>query len=132
MLDIAKLESGKMGINEEPVEMRKFFKDLCLDMKQISKTKSQDIEMTIDYDETVVITDAAKLRQIFINLMGNAVKFTPEKGSIRIRSFMEDSMIVTTITDTGIGIARENIERIFDKFVQVKNNATKNVTGTGL
>src|SRR5690606_38884573 len=82
-------------------------------------------------DGIAVRTDAGKLRQILLNLLGNAVKFT-ERGGIMLRVRPIDNAIEFSVSDTGVGISPENLEHIFDRFWQVGQDSSKNVSGAGL
>ena len=76
--------------------------------------------------------DSEKIKQVMINLLSNAVKFTPESGRIIVKARTEDSNIYVEVKDTGIGIAKENLLKIFDKFQQVDTGINHKLRGTGL
>jgi signal transduction histidine kinase len=82
-------------------------------------------------DDVRLYTDGGKVRQILLNLLTNAIKFT-DSGEVVIRSHSEAERVMVSVIDTGIGIAPENLERIFDPFWQVEQRSTRKVGGTGL
>jgi signal transduction histidine kinase len=137
ILDLSKMESGKMELMEEPFDL-----SLCiaetLDLFSVDSRK-KSIELTQSLDEAIpdqLFGDVTRLRQIFINLVGNAVKFT-DSGQIivnaRIKISYEDSLeIEFTVSDTGIGIDEESIGSLFRPFSQVDSSMTRKYGGTGL
>jgi signal transduction histidine kinase len=76
--------------------------------------------------------DERKVKQVLVNLLANAVKFTPEGGCIKVEARLGDSAVITSVTDTGVGIAREDHEAIFEEFRQVGSNYAQKREGTGL
>jgi signal transduction histidine kinase len=137
ILDLSKMESGKMELMEEPFDL-----SLCiaetLDLFNVDCRK-KSIELTQSLDEAIpeqLFGDVTRLRQIFINLVGNAVKFT-DSGRIdvnaRIKTSYEDSLeIEFAVSDTGIGIDEESIGSLFRPFSQVDSSMTRKYGGTGL
>ncbi|SEH04377.1 transporter substrate-binding domain-containing protein [Candidatus Venteria ishoeyi] len=139
VLDMSKIEVGRMTVNEEVIDLPKMLQDI-VDMMSI-QAKNNAIQFTWEPNlilPAFIKTDAGKLRQILINLVANAVKFTHEGGvSMRVQSHCEENMpgakcqLNFEVEDSGIGIAEENLDSIFDTFVQVGNHHA-NVKGTGL
>ncbi|WLT36836.1 ATP-binding protein [Synechocystis sp. B12] len=141
ILDISKIEAGKLVIHLEPVDLRVIIREI----KQIFdyKAESKGLLLTIEIDETLnqaIYFDAVRLRQILFNLVGNALKFT-EKGQvfiyigvegIQVRSQGTYISLAIEVTDTGIGIAPEDQARIFDVFTQSQGQSTRKYGGTGL
>ncbi|MBE9196271.1 histidine kinase [Synechocystis sp. LEGE 06083] len=141
ILDISKIEAGKLVINLEPVDLRTIVREI----KQIFdyKAESKGLLLTIQVDETLsqaIYFDAVRLRQILFNLVGNALKFT-EEGQVFIYIGVEDIRsrsqgtyisLAIEVTDTGIGIAPEDQARIFDVFTQSQGQSTRKYGGTGL
>jgi PAS domain S-box-containing protein len=140
ILDITKIESGKIDILEEPVELNKtidtvtqIIRPRC-DAKNIKFTVEMDI-----FDVKTFMFDSLRLRQVIINLLGNAVKFTPEVGSISFkiqqvdRNIEESKTLVRfTVTDSGIGIAEDKLEAVFNSFEQGGSGISQKYGGTGL
>ena len=132
MLDISKLEAGKMTLLPECIGIHKLLREILMDMRQITNKKQQTIVEDYTSDEICYVIDKDKLRQVLINLISNASKFTPAYGTITIQTVIENEELRIVVQDTGIGIAHKDIETIFEKFGQVKNSLTRDGAGTGL
>ena len=135
ILDISKLEAGRMEFNFEELEMLPFLEEIAKDFEV--KCAEKSIQLTFDNPQNLkpkIKTDGDKLKRVIINLMGNAFKFTPEKGKIvlRLRRCEKPEFLRIEVQDTGIGIPKEAHKMIFDKFTQVKNSQGKGGTGLGL
>lgn len=137
ILDLAKVNAGKMSFEQIPFNLS----DSISTMLQLFETKLKDknIQLIKEYDESipqVVIGDSMRLRQIILNLMSNAVKFTSEgKITMSVRLLKEDTEKVTIefmLTDTGIGIPESKLEHIFINFEQAHNDVSNSYGGTGL
>ena len=136
VLDLSKLESGKMDINPEPTDVRELVSSVVHSIDVTLKNK--DIELKEEYGDLPLLEiDPQRIRQILFNLVGNAVKFT-EHGEIRVSaSFRKCSgdgggVFTLSVSDTGCGIADEDKDRVMDPFVQLKNGAKVKGTGLGL
>ena len=132
ILDLAKIEAGKMEIRPEELSLP----DLCENQIAMLRPQAEkkNIELRANYDNALPLIkqDAAKLRQILSNLLSNAIKFTPEGGRVLLKAQVEGVDVVLTIADTGVGIAPEDQESIFEKFRQAGNPLTREHEGTGL
>ncbi len=133
ILDLAKVESGKMEFHPEEVDLNTVINEVCDILRTlIAKRK---IQLTITIDPTVknVILDPAKLKQILYNYISNALKFTNEGGSVNIRVIPEGSEYFRLqVEDTGIGIREEDIPKLFAEFQQLDASLDKKYQGTGL
>jgi len=132
ILDMAKVEAGKMNLALSNLPMKSLLNEISLlvaDM--VSKGK---IEMSLEIAEDLpdIEADELKVREIIYNLLSNAVKFTPEGGKIGMRAKKSDSEIEVMVWDTGIGIAPENTEKIFEGFFRVDTPYSRLTEGTGL
>jgi signal transduction histidine kinase len=133
LLNLAKIEAGKIELHVEMTNISQLFEDIEAAFSETAAEKN--IKFTVFCDENVpsFYTDTGKVRQILYNFTSNAIKFTPEKGSIRLGASMADDKTVRlSVTDSGCGIAEENLEKIFDKFSQVDGSITRQQSGTGL
>ncbi|MBK8048743.1 MAG: hypothetical protein IPK16_17440 [Anaerolineales bacterium] len=101
---------------------------------EVAKRKGQQLWTSVDPPGLGQVNDRRRVQQILINLLNNAVKFTPEGGEIELKAWIdrESQMVVYSIQDTGIGIAADDIPRIFQPFVQLDTGLTRNYGGTGL
>ncbi|HNX01425.1 MAG TPA: response regulator [Candidatus Cloacimonadota bacterium] len=135
ILDLSKIESGKMDIEYHPFDLRICIEDTLVLFAQKASEKDLELLYMIDPDVSPFIEgDFNRLRQILVNLIGNAVKFT-EKGEVCINvsyESKEDNILRFSIHDTGIGIPHDHIQRLFTPFTQADPSTTRRYGGTGL
>ncbi len=133
LLDLAKIEAGKVTLHVETVQLGDVCRTLVDFMRPQADRKSIEIDLEADPGVPAIETDCGRLRQILFNLLSNAIKFTPERGRIRLvaRRFGDDAVRVS-VTDSGPGIAPEHQAIIFDKFRQIDQSATREHHGAGL
>ncbi len=132
LLDITKIESGKTTVNLAPVMTYELVKYLKNEFKKEITEKRLHFETRISpHVPKIFISDNLRLQQILTNLLSNAIKFT-QKGRISFSVDLAGTKILFAVSDTGIGIAPENQQRIFDDFVQLDNSDTKEYGGIGL
>jgi signal transduction histidine kinase len=132
LLDLAKVEAGRISISPEWFEMVDLFSALRGMFKPIVATTSVTLTFEEPADITKLYTDDKKLSQILRNFISNALKFTPV-GEVRVSARMlDDKRIEFAVTDTGIGIASEHIPTLFNDFVQINVRLQKRLRGTGL
>ena len=130
VLTLARIESGKEDVHREPTDVGALLNDVAGMMAPLATTKG--LRLSCECPEPIVVqTDSHRLRQILVNLAGNAVKFTAT-GSITMRAEREGDHLLITVSDTGIGIAPQNFERIFEEFWQAERPLTRVYGGTGL
>jgi adenylate cyclase len=131
ILDLSKIEAGRMEVREQPIALRPLLA-LCLDTVR-PLVRPDGVELVGDLEATppMLVTDEEKLRQIIINLLSNAAKFT-EKGSIVLKAGERDGNVVIGVRDTGIGIPADKLEAIFEEFSQVDGATALAQPGTGL
>lgn len=134
MLDIAKLEAGKMDFKNEPISPVKVGHLVIEGLTLLAKQRWITLvyENAKEIENTIVHGDATKLRQVLINLIGNAIKFTNIGWIVTLRLSLKEWEILFEVIDTGIGIPEEHLENIFEKFKQVNNYLQKSISGTGL
>ena len=131
LLDLAKIESGKVVLNFEPVNCRELVGEVATALAPLAKTKGLRFEVVIPDDDVVVPTDRRALSQIMINLTNNAIKFT-ERGFVRIELSRPDSRVELSVADSGIGISEEDQQKLFQAFEQVHGSSRRSFEGTGL
>ena len=133
LLDASKLESGTMRLDVASIEVGALVKELRDSMEPSAREKEIELAANIPPDLPVVEADRAKLRRILLNLLSNALKFTQKNGRIEIKvERMDEHLLRISVSDTGVGIATEDVERLFDKFEQARSRATRGEKGTGL
>lgn len=132
VLDLSKIEAGKLDIESIPMNPRDVIKNVVQILQYKAEEKGIILNTQIsEYIPQLVLGDAARLHQILINLTGNAIKFT-EKGNITISLIHEHYYLKYSISDTGIGISKDKLETIFEVFEQAKHSTPRNYGGTGL
>lgn len=132
VLDMAKIESGKMNLNIEKFNLQEIIEEVTSITSPLASEKNLALFIEPDSDHEVEINaDKIRLRQVMINLINNSIKFT-EKGKISIRVVREESNVLISVKDTGLGIPTEMLESVFQEFTQVDTTTTRKVGGTGL
>jgi signal transduction histidine kinase/DNA-binding response OmpR family regulator/HPt (histidine-containing phosphotransfer) domain-containing protein len=137
ILDLSKIEAGKIGIKEESFDLVSNIEDIAVLLTPLAIEKNLDLNVIIDPEiNENVIGDAGRLKQVFNNLVGNAIKFT-QKGSVTIKAIVKNKSvekidIAFSVIDTGIGISTEDQKKIFEIFEQVQNTPHIHQGGTGL
>jgi light-regulated signal transduction histidine kinase (bacteriophytochrome)/CheY-like chemotaxis protein len=140
ILDLSKIEAGRLELNPEPVNLRLLVRDIQHIFSQKAQSKHLELRVEIDEDLPLLLYfDEVRLRQILFNVVGNALKFT-DRGEVSIRLDLCDSPtpadhcinLRIQVRDTGIGIAPDEQERIFESFTQSQPNLTRRFGGTGL
>ena len=155
ILDLSKLAAARMEVHAEPIALRAFVLDIASEMEPLVKAKGLTYSISVASTLPRIRTDPAHLRQILVNLLGNAVKYTPA-GSVAVRARLVDASgsqrdrdalparlpashgvwVALAFQDTGVGIAKDDHERIFDEFEQVdagpRGDSMRRGTGLGL
>lgn len=134
ILDLSRIEAGKVRIEKRWVDLRKVAQEAITSMAPLAKKKGLALDFVSPPSLPQVLADEARVRQILLNLLSNAVKFTPA-GSILVRLALpvkEDREIAVSVQDTGIGIAQKNLVYIFEPFHQIDNTPSRKYGGTGL
>lgn len=133
ILDISRIESGTIEIKHEPIDYRRIVADTLRLMKAAADEKQ--ISMDASLPETIppVRGDIDKVAQVLGNLVSNAIKYTPEGGWVKVSlEITGEASVLTSVTDSGIGIAPEDQKRLFQKFFRADNTSTREAGGTGL
>jgi signal transduction histidine kinase/HAMP domain-containing protein/CheY-like chemotaxis protein len=143
ILDLSKIEAGKMEIHPEQFRLQQLLEEIETTFRPLTAEKGLEFEMLLAPETPEqLFTDEPRLRQVLRNLLSNAVKFT-EKGRVELRSYMTEGsispsangherLVAFSVTDTGIGIAPENLETIFGAFQQADGTTSRKYGGTGL
>jgi two-component system CheB/CheR fusion protein len=132
ILDLSKVESGKMNLSLSSLPMKNLLNDISLLLADTVNKKNLKMQLEIDVNLPDIEADELKVKEIVYNLLSNAVKFTPEGGKIGMRAEKTGSEIEVTVWDTGVGIAVENMEKIFEGFFRVDTPFSRVTEGTGL
>ena len=134
ILDLSKIEAGKFDLQIEACSLGGICQASLQMARGMAQKKHLQTSFAIDPASIIVQADARRLKQMLVNLISNAVKFTPEGGSLGIeaRGRMEDRQVQITIWDTGIGIKAEDLPKLFQVFVQLDSTLSRQYAGTGL
>jgi len=132
MLDLSKIESGKLQINWVRDDIIGFLRSLTSSFSSLYEQKEIQLHFLPELNELTTSFDPDKLQQIVSNLISNAYKFTLEGGNIYVTVKVEDQTLVLRVKDTGRGISQEHIEQVFDRFYQADQSATRQFEGTGI
>jgi PAS domain S-box-containing protein len=131
ILDLSKIEAGRVEVVTERVDIQELAEECLATVREYLKGKDVALTMNITEHARFLRTDALKLRQIMLNLLSNAAKFT-ESGEVALGARAEGNELVMTVEDTGVGIPADQVPFIFEKFRQVDGSTTRKVGGTGL
>ena len=133
ILDVAKVEAGEMQLDLRETDVRQVCESSLNLVQQTARKKS--LQLNFDHDDTVtgLICDERRLKQILVNLLSNAVKFTSEGSvTLKVKGLPEQEAVSLSVSDTGIGIPSDQIEQLFQAFVQLDGSLERQYEGTGL
>jgi heavy metal sensor kinase len=131
LLDLSRAETGQSVVERKLVRLSTLVADVCDDLLLLAESKH--VQLTTDLQEDLqIIGDKVRLHQAILNVVENAVKYTPSGGSVRVELRRLEDEIRLFVSDTGIGIAHEHIPYLFDRFYRVDKARSKNIHGTGL
>ncbi len=132
LLDLVRVESGRMDIKSDPMSIDDFFKGLSSAIRQVAAEKNIKMEAHVGEGLGSILTDRDKLEKILLNLLFNALKFTPSGGRIELRAEKKGEEILLSVSDTGIGIAEKSLPFVFDRFWQADNSSRRKYQGVGI
>jgi signal transduction histidine kinase len=131
MLDLSRIESGKLSMSFGKVDVKYLCDYVFLTMKPQAEQKKIHFSQNVP-SGLAVSGDVDRLQQVLTNLVSNAIKYTPENGTVQIEASRQQETIQIKVCDSGIGISEEDQKKLFQKFFRVKNEKTRNIGGTGL
>ncbi|HVY53371.1 MAG TPA: ATP-binding protein [Gammaproteobacteria bacterium] len=133
ILDLSKIETGKMAFHPESVDLKNLVREVTSSLNTMIRQKHLEFNIEINPALTYVIIDSRKLKQVLYNYLSNAIKFTPIGGTIKIIiGPINDNQFKLEVIDTGIGIRKEDLDKLFIEFQQLDSTFTKRYSGTGL
>ncbi len=133
VLDFSRLEAGKFQLNEQPLDLRRVLYGVHRLMLPLAESSSLDLRIELPEGLPPLLADERAVRQILINLVGNAVKFTPAGGRVRICAMLEpDRRLCVTVADTGIGMDPQSVPKALEPFTQLEGGLAKGHGGSGL
>jgi signal transduction histidine kinase len=131
LLEISRLESG-MKMNLETLDLKEVLEDTATELQDQVQAKRHNLELKLCNGQIPIQGDRILLQQLVRNLLGNAIKYTPENGQITLSANIEDDHVLVKFQDTGVGIPSEDLPHIFEKFFRVRTDETRDIEGTGL
>ncbi len=131
LLDLSKIESGKIKMEFNRADVQKIIQSTIKPFSQQADERNVDLRMGDVSENTYAWADSNKISWVISNLIGNALRYTPEEGSITVGSYLQGRQVYIYVEDTGVGIPEEYRDKVFDKFVRASNNEDEN-SGTGL
>lgn len=151
LLDLSKIEAGKMDFKFEDIKIASVIEYVKGSLEEMAKEKNLSLELQMQDNSADIYADSRRLEQVLTNLVSNAIKFTPEGGKVDIRTEVVEAKdinyvemfdaefkqlsgkyLVVCVKDNGIGISNEHLARVFDKFAQIENSLSRKVGGSGL
>jgi signal transduction histidine kinase len=132
LLDLVRLESGRMEVKREPLEVAEFVKGLASAARQVADDKRLRLETFVDPAVGAVLADRDKLEKVLLNLLFNALKFTPAGGRVELRAEKRGEEMLLLVADTGMGIAEKNLPFVFDRFWQADGSSKRKYQGVGI
>jgi signal transduction histidine kinase len=131
ILDLSKIEAGRMELELSDFDLPGTIENTLILVRERAIRRRIELGHAVEQRLGMVRADERKVKQVLLNLLSNALKFTPEGGQIAVRANVQDGVAEISVTDTGVGIAPEDLEAVFEEFRQV-GTAAKKVEGTGL
>ena len=134
LLDVSKMQSGRMDVNREPVQLRSIVDAALEQVHYLAEDRQIALGTQLSPDLPALYADREKVRRVLVNLLANAIKFTPRGGSVSLSAShaADDQQVLVAVADTGEGIPEEYRETIFDKFAQVESRKAGRSMATGL
>ena len=132
LLDLSKLEAGKLELKREVISIEDVISDSVATLSTWAKTKSLTLEKKIEKGLPQVNIDPNRIIQVLNNLIGNAIKFSPGNSTITVGASLVQGEMQVSVKDQGIGIAPENLNKVFDKFYQIGERVATDIGGTGI
>ncbi|MBI3636407.1 MAG: hypothetical protein HY216_09370, partial [Candidatus Rokubacteria bacterium] len=132
LLDISRLERGRLDVDPRPTDLGVLTYDVLDELALLLKDKGHRLQVLIPPDLPEISVDPQLIRQTVLNLVSNAVKYTPAGGRITVRLEASDGVLVWSVEDTGIGVPKDDQRRLFEKFYRAENVFALETEGTGL
>ncbi len=131
LLEVAREEAGRLEIKVSPIAIAEPINQILTELKPLADDKKIIFEYA-PKNIPLVLADATRIKEVMVNLVGNALKYTLERGVVTISHELKGDMLVTHIKDTGFGISKKDQEKLFEKFYRVQTEKNKDIKGTGL
>jgi signal transduction histidine kinase len=131
LLDLSQIESGKLELHAQPVSMAELVREVASTVAPLARSNGNELQVAVPAAELPCVTDAHRVRQVLLNLLGNAIKFTRD-GVVQLELAVEQGGLAVHVTDTGIGMTAEELSRVFEPYQQANDHIRGQFGGTGL
>jgi PAS domain S-box-containing protein len=132
LLDVSRIEAGRINLRLRPVDIAESINEVASSLQPLLEQKGQSLKLEVPGDLPQVTADPDRLAQILTNLLSNAHKYTLEGGAVTVRAAATDGAVRVDVTDTGVGMTSEELDKLFTKFFRAQHPATQKISGTGL
>jgi len=132
LLDVSRIEKGKLKLHYSLVNLNDLLLDSCDFFRRLAQERDIHLEYHLPKDQVNIFVDASRINQVIANIVNNAIKFTEQNGKIKLDLQILESKVRIGVIDTGVGIAREDLPKLFEKFVQVSRSTSTERKGVGL
>lgn len=132
LLDYSKIESGKIQMNLEKLDVAKKLKGIVQNFNTLSERKKITIDFSPEQDNVEITADKNKIEQVFQNIINNAIKFSPQHSKINVRLKLKEDSVLIEVQDFGVGIENENLDKVFVPFTSIASKGTAGEKSTGL
>lgn len=132
VIDFTKMQSGYLDFRPEESDIISFVEDICMSVADFASQNNIQLIFDTEIEEFSMLFDSEKLERIILNLLSNGIKYNKENGKINIFLYVKDDMFKMKISDSGIGIPKEKIDKIFNRFEQIDNELSYRVKGSGI
>jgi DNA-binding response OmpR family regulator/anti-sigma regulatory factor (Ser/Thr protein kinase) len=132
LLDVSRIEAGRINLRVQPVDLAASIDEVATSLQPLMEQKRQSLKRELTEDLPQVMADRDRLVQIMTNLLSNAHKYTLEGGAVTVQARVAEDEVQVEVSDTGVGMTREELDKLFAKFFRAQNPATQDVSGTGL
>ena len=132
VLDLSQLESGTFRIKKDVFDVGQVVKNVVNVLRPMAEKKKLDVEVDVPESSLLLEADKDLVKQVIVNLVGNAIKFTPVEGKVTLSARLEGTLVKLIVQDTGVGIPKDEMDKIFDRFYQVDGSSAREFGGAGL
>ncbi len=132
LLDLVRLDAGRLKLQLAPIDIQPFIRGILNAANGLARDRGVHLECQVDPELTTVVADPDKLEKVFLNLLFNAIKFTAAGGHVTVNARKDDSRVEFTVSDTGMGIAKEHLPHLFDRFWQADSASNRKFQGAGI
>ncbi len=132
LLHVAQLDAGKVVLNSTHIDVKDLIEDVIDEQAEAFKIRRQKISLDMPKGEVIALVDPVRFRMVMENLIDNASKYTPLGGGISVSITRHGYLLTVSVTDNGIGIAKKDLPKLFEKFTRISNSLTKDIAGSGL